>query len=541
MFAPLAPAFTPHGFLACVQIPFSFAFFYGRMPILTVSRGKSENREFCSADCSPKPRAEEKTSRSACADATVHGTMHPECDVPAFASVGRLAIVCGAMGALFLVILSLNLMHSHGNTFSVFYFAAKAVADGADIYRSHSPGSNRFEYVYPPLFAVLMVPLTHFKLMTATRIWTLIDAFLTVLALTLASSEAVRRFQLPSTNAVIAAIAAGGFLLGVGEIKTELATSQTDTLVLISFVLALLWLDEWPMLCGLALGFSCNIKYQTLITLPYLLLTRRWKAAASTAVSSVGFALLPGLVVGFSRNLQYLRSAFHGLGHFAGFDIPGAASTVSLTWIRSVSITSAIGRLLDCCGISSSYAFLLAPLVGLVCVALARQLYQRHGIAMLPPRPSILPGINSVKTLVAVEWTGLMVSWLVFGPEVSRRHMYVLLLMHVIAVTLLFRSKGRERLLLIAGMLVCQVGLRIPSGPAFGPVANVFNAVGGPSWCLLLFYGALLNSDLTWLREVSGKPMPDLSLRTHPAIDVDRIVRGTGNIPMRAPLTVSPD
>jgi hypothetical protein len=160
---------------------------------------------------------------------------------------------------------------------------------------------------------------------------------------------------------------------------------------------------------------------------------------------------------------------------------------------------------------------------------------------MLPQRSSVLPGINPVKALVAVEWTGLMVSWLVFGPEVSRRHMYVLLLMHVIAVALLLRSKGRERLLLIAGMLVCQVGLRIPSGPAFDPVANVFNAVGGPSWCLLLFYGALLNSVLTWLREVSGKPMPDVSLRRHPAIGADRIVRRTGNIPLRAPLTVSPD
>ena len=191
--------------------------------------------------------------------------MHSEPDVRTSMSARRVAIICGVAAALFLILLGLDLRRSHGNTFSVFYFAAKAVATGGDIYKSHVPGSDRCEYVYPPLFAVLVVPLTHFKVITATRIWTLFDAGLTVLAVALASIEAVRRFRIRATKATICGIAAGSLLLGIGEIKTELATSQTDTLVLICFVLALAWLDQWPILCGLALGFGCNIKYQTLI------------------------------------------------------------------------------------------------------------------------------------------------------------------------------------------------------------------------------------------------------------------------------------
>jgi uncharacterized membrane protein YtjA (UPF0391 family) len=455
------------------------------------------------ADYLPMPHVAERSVSFARPDAVTESVEGFE--PRARSATGLLKFVFVVAAVLFLILLCLDLRRNHGNTFSVFYFAAKTMSAGGDIYRSHADGSDRCEYVYPPLFAALVIPLTHFKVITATRIWTFVDAALTVLALTLGSMEACRRFQIRATKGTVAAIAAGAMLLGIGEIKTELATSQTDTLVLICFVLALVWLDEWPVLCGLALGFSCNIKYQTLIALPYLLLTRRWKAAASTAISSAGFALLPGLVVGFGRNVQYLGSAVGGLGHFASIDTQGAASTVSLTWIRSVSITSAIGRLLDSYGIRSSHAFLWAPLVALVCLALACQLYRNYGITMAPTGAAIKRGLNRLEGLVALEWIGLMVVWLVFGPEVSRRHMYVLLLMDVIAVTLLFACRGRQRYVLIAGLVVCQAGLRMPSD--FGAWTNAFNWAGGASWSLLVFYAALLSAGFAWVRNPAGEPM----------------------------------
>ena len=487
---------------------------------------------------SPRPRS---GRLSVCAIEIMKSLVQSKAGVQAPAGKAWLAPVCAAAAVLFLILLGLDLRRSHGNTFSVFYFAAKAIATGGNIYISHSPGSDRHEYVYPPLFAVLVLPLTYFKVATATRIWTFIDACLTILALILGSIEAARRFHIPATRATVSSIVAVSMLLGIGEIKTELATSQTDTLVLICFVLALAWLDQWPLLCGLALGFSCNIKYQTLIALPYLLLTRRWKAAASAAISSVSFALLPGLLVGFGRNIEYLRSALGGLGHFAGIDAQGAASTVSLTWIRSVSITSAIGRALATCGISSCHAFLLAALVALVCFGVARQLYRQHGIAMFPTGPSISHGINPMEGLVALEWTGLMVVWLVFGPEVSRRHMYVLLLMDVIAVALLIASRGRQRWVLIAGMLLCQAGLRIPSGTGSGSLTDAFNWAGGASWCLLGFYGTLLYSCFVWFRSLSASPISEAAAAIQIRSGSDWRVQGLSGIEHPATLAARPD
>ena len=251
----------------------------------------------------------------------------------------------------------------------------------------------------------------------------------------------VRRFHIPPTGTNIAAVAAAALLLGIGEFKTELATSQTDTLVLLGFVLALVWLDRRPLLCGLALGFSCNIKYQTLIALPYLIITRRWKAAAATAISSVAFALLPALLVGFGRSRisqgsvrgpwafrkrKHARRRRNGLAN-----LDPKRFSHERNWTRARSLRLEPQPRVSVC-----------PLVALACLALAWMLYRTRGISMFQAGYSILPGADRFEGLVAIEWTGLMVVWLVFGPEVSRRHMYVLLLMHMIAVAVLFECRG---------------------------------------------------------------------------------------------------
>jgi alpha-1,2-mannosyltransferase len=418
--------------------------------------------------------------------------------------------LCGAATLALAILLFLDLRRGHPNTFSVFYYAAKALESGGDIYRSHPPGSDRPEYVYPPLFALLVAPLVHFTAATATRIWTVVDACLTVLALVMGARETARRFQIPPIGSVLVTIAAGGLLLGIGELKTELGTSQTDTLVLVSFVLALSSLDRWPGLCGLALGFSANIKYQTLIALPYLLITRRWRAAASTALSATGFALLPGLVTGFARNREFLRQAVGGLVHFASIHTEGAASTVPLTWIRSISLTSAMARGLEYWGVNPSRAFLLAPVVACGLGGIAALLYRRHRIPMAPRVSEIASGGAALESVVAVEWTGLMVAWLVFGPEVSRRHMYVLLLMHMLAVGQLFKVRGSQRLLLVAGMVIGQVGLRIPTDA--GTAGTCFNWVGGASWTLLIYYATLLSACFSSLRSRQGNMPSNLRI-----------------------------
>ncbi len=369
------------------------------------------------------------------------------------------------------------------------------------MYTTHLPG-EKCEYVYPPLFAFLVTPLAGLGVVAAERLWLVCNVCLTFFAIHLAAGEMMRRFRLPGDAATRWLLCAGAFLLSAGEVKTEWATGQTDTLILLGFVLALRWLDRMPWLAGLAIGFSANIKYQTLFALPWMLFRRRWQAAAASVLSMGIFAFVPALVSGWAGNLRDLSVAFAGLGSFAGIHSEAAARTVKLTWIRSVSITSAGGRLLESFQRNPSGGFLLGGLVALLFLGVVFLIYRTRGFHLLAATPEPKTMRPRDPGLVALEWIGLMVAWLAFGPEVARRHMFVLLLLHVAVLALLISPVAtfRRQSLMIA-LVAWQLGLRLPpSAHSLEKATNFWNGIGGPSWCLLGLYAAMLWCGLDLLR-----------------------------------------
>ena len=217
---------------------------------------------------------------------------------------------------------------------------------GQDLYSSHPP-HIRCQYVYPPLFAVIFIPLSSLTAVNATRAWLLINVALTGFAIVAGTREMMRRFHVPQSTRMTVGLCCGSFWLSIGEIKTEWGTGQTDTLILVAFVLALRWIDRLPWLAGAVLGLAGNIKYQTLVALPWMLVRRRWQAASFVVVSTCSFMLIPALITGWAENLRNLGIAFAGLEGFLGIHHQVAAPTVDVAWIRSISVTSAVARLLE--------------------------------------------------------------------------------------------------------------------------------------------------------------------------------------------------
>jgi hypothetical protein len=394
--------------------------------------------------------------------------------------------------------------HEWTNSFGTFYYAAKAMRSGGDIYASHFPSSNP-DYVYPPLFAFLSLLSLNVDLSVATRVWLAMNVLITWLALGLGAREMIRRFDLPSGWQTGLLLASGAFLLSIGEVKTEWSTGQTDTLILLAFVLALRWLDSAPVFAGLALGFSANIKYQTLLTLPWMIVRRRWRAAGATVLATLAFASLPAVVSGWSGNLRSLKVALAGLGAFVGVHSEMAAKTMNLTWIRSVSVTSAMGRFLELLHANPERAFILSGLVAVLFLGIVSRIYRARSLTLFCPVPAARAVAPPQPGVTALEWVGLMVAWLVFGPEVSRRHMFVLLLLHLTVLAVLVSPvAGFSRKPLVTVLIIWQIGLRLPSHLTFFKSASDFwNTVGGPSWCLLFLYSALLWSGLDWARRVT--------------------------------------
>src|SRR5262249_33666507 len=140
-------------------------------------------------------------------------------------------------------------------------------------------------YIYPPLLAVLLEPLTAFSCQDASRIWRLANALIWVAVTILLAYQLWRRWSAHRLLAVALVVIASGcsYLLLYG-----LLLGQVILLILGGIVLAA-WLLEHghPFTAGLVLAFLTLIKLLPAILILYLLLRGNWRVVAGAALGGV--------------------------------------------------------------------------------------------------------------------------------------------------------------------------------------------------------------------------------------------------------------
>ncbi len=390
--------------------------------------------------------------------------------------------------------------------FQHFYDAARAVRFGENIYfyEEIDAGEDGLNwYIYMPMFALLLSPLAWLPFSIAGAVWAFVNAGLLMLSGYLIAREASRCFDADRPLTLW-----GGLLIGclfmADKLRGEINLGQSDGLIMLSMVLGLVWMSRRPLLAGAALAVAVNIKFQGLIFLPYLLVMRRWKTAAAQLVTSVAIALAGSLVWGWKTNGEYLSIC---LGWFSSlFGLTEASESADLNpleWHRSVSVPSVIER--------ARLAYDLPewlPVAGalggaLLAFALGWWLYISHGASLFEGRgrraDDELGGAN--RPLVLLEWLGLIVAALAFGPQSTVRHFVITLIGTVTAGVLLAHpvKSPRGRVLLIASVAF-MLSLILPPGKMVDAV-ETWRAVGGAGWMLLIFYFVLLWAGLGRFRD----------------------------------------
>jgi hypothetical protein len=405
-------------------------------------------------------------------------------------AIERVVVAAGLIAALILFSTGARtLSNGRVGDFPAFYEAAQAVATGGDLYAAGQRG-----YIYPPLLAFVFRPLTAFSLHGAACVWLPINVALLFSCTLLASAEAVRRFGAPPVRRAVLLIASLALLLTVDKMRSSINQAQTDSLVLLGFVLGLRWLERRPAMAGVAIGFAANIKYLSLIALPYLIVRRRWKAAGWTIAGTVAWALLPAVSMGWSANLAALRKA--GSGLLGALGVPGqdadAANVQGIDWHLSVSIASAVSRAFGPEAPLELKGAVLA-VIGLAVLGLAWGIYAARGQPLLL-RPVPEPDEAASARIVALEWAGLLVASLAFGPQTTGRHLVILVPVHAMgAAILLGRHHGSRKLPLLIAVIAFQLAMVLPpGGPRFLAATDAWRAVGGASWCLLAVFLAML-------------------------------------------------
>jgi len=203
--------------------------------------------------------------------------------------------------------------------FQDYLFAAQQIAAGGDPYanfiRNHVPWdwSLSSGYLYPPAFAVTLIPLTWVANDLAVRIWLFL-----IQAAVLASLVIIyRSIGVPRRAEVLAVVAVLTTFFPLAN--TVLAGTMNSVLLLLLTAGWASWLRRRDVVTGALVGVAAIFKLFPLALLPYLVWRRHWKLVAALCLTGVG-GLAVGLVVtSLDHNIYYFRDMLPHLAAGTGY------------------------------------------------------------------------------------------------------------------------------------------------------------------------------------------------------------------------------
>ena len=197
----------------------------------------------------------------------------------------------------------------HMNDFGKFYYSARAFLDGRDMY-APSPATElprlkglQFLNMNPPHFHLLVLPLALLSPGPAVELWMIASLMALILSILLIAREV--NFAWSARRLLCVTFGALAFAAS----ETFFATGQLSLLLMLAMTFC--WLSarrgRWIQ-TGAWLGGCLSVKPFLLIFLPYLLATRRFRAAAMACAVAASCLAIGLLIFGTGPYLSWYRA-----------------------------------------------------------------------------------------------------------------------------------------------------------------------------------------------------------------------------------------
>lgn len=212
-------------------------------------------------------------------------------------------------------------------------------------------------YMYAPVFAFMVVPLTELPYEAARLTWFAVGV-LSVAAATMLLARLM--YRQPGVGQIALATAMFAVLLALRPVSSSLRLGQTDALVLLALTLALsLYVGRHTQLSAVSLSVALLIKplFWPLIVL--LLLKREYRAVAIVAAIGLGGILLSTLTVGVDAMRDFVETTRYFTSAWAAVT-PQNQSLYSLT-LRLFTVNAFTRPLAHAAGVALA-AKVLAPI-----------------------------------------------------------------------------------------------------------------------------------------------------------------------------------
>ena len=212
-----------------------------------------------------------------------------------------------------------GLQAPRADDFQDYLFAAQQLAAGGDPYanfvRNHVPWdwSLSSGYLYPPAFAVTLIPLTWISNDLAVRIWLFL-----IQAAVLASVLIIYRVMgRPSRAELLALVAVLTTFFPLAN--SVLAGTMNSLLLLLLTMGWACWQRRRDVAGGVLVGAAAVFKLFPAALLPYLAWRRHWKLLAAAAVTGLAGVGLGLAVTSLDHNIYYFREMLPHLAAGTGY------------------------------------------------------------------------------------------------------------------------------------------------------------------------------------------------------------------------------
>jgi len=192
----------------------------------------------------------------------------------------------------------------------VYRLGGDAAMHGTSLYQPRFAG---LPFTYPPFAAALCAGLAVLPWNVAVALITACSVAMLVLALYLALRLRPLASRLDSSTCWKVAFAVGAVAIWLEPVRTAIGYGQVD-LIIVACVLYDLSLPDDAAHKGVAIGIVAGLKLTPAIFVPYLLLTRRYRAAAAAAATFAGTVAIGWIALPASSQ-SYWDVTFLNPGH----------------------------------------------------------------------------------------------------------------------------------------------------------------------------------------------------------------------------------
>ncbi len=194
-------------------------------------------------------------------------------------------------------------IHS-GTDINVYLYASKQILNGSNIY-TENPFNN---YLYSPLFALLLTPISIFNLSVGRVLWAVFNLIVTIRLWRIAATLINDSFNLKTRDIRIWTI--GVVVLSLGFLNHNFILGQiTITILWLTFegLYQIIYLDK-PIKGAIMLALGINIKIIPFIALPYLFIKGKYKAFIICMLFLGASFILPSAIIGHKYNMELLNN-----------------------------------------------------------------------------------------------------------------------------------------------------------------------------------------------------------------------------------------